>query len=57
MGAAKKRKIFRKEARKMYGATMEVLAEKNSKLLKPKPRWIPLWVWIRLLSIFIYIRK
>ena len=47
------RRLFGREARQLA----EVMAEKNERLLKPKPRWIPDFVWIWLLSFFIYIKK
>lgn len=53
----KKSKKIRQEARRIYRDTMQEMAEVHSRIIKPKPRWFPMWLWIRLLSIFIFIKK
>lgn len=57
MGMATKFKTYRKEARKMYRETVELIAQRDQRFLKPKPRWFPAWLWIRLLSIFVCVKK
>jgi hypothetical protein len=53
----KKSKKIRQEARRIYRETMEELAKFHSEIVKPKPRWFPLWLWLKLLGIFIKIKK
>jgi hypothetical protein len=43
--------------RKKYSQTVEELAKFNSEIIKPKPRWFPMWLWLKLLGIFIKIKK
>jgi hypothetical protein len=50
-------KKIRKQAKKDYGEMMELLAEKNGRMLKPKPRFFPQAWWIFLLRFFVYIKK
>lgn len=42
--------------RKKYGQDLKELAEANGKFLKPKPKYMPMWIYIRLLKIFIKIK-
>ena len=50
-----------KKLRQLFRKTTKHQAEELGRILgnalKPKPRWIPQWVWIKLLGIFIIIRK
>lgn len=41
--------------RKTYGKLIEEMAEANNRFLKPKPRWVPMWLWIKGLKIFVKI--
>lgn len=50
--AKKARKIYYKEMRK----TAEELGRTFGNALKPKPRYIPMWLWIRGLKIFLKIK-
>lgn len=51
--AKKARQIHRKELMK---ATREV-AEQYGKLIKPKPRWVPMWFWVWAIGFFIRIER
>ncbi len=53
----KQAKKIRQIARRDYGQRIEELARINGRIIKPKPRWFPGWLWIKLLGIFIYIKK
>jgi len=41
--------------RRQYGKLIGDMAEANNRFLKTKPRWVPMWLWIRGLKIFIRI--
>jgi len=51
------RKLARKQIREEYRERARELAELHSRILKPRPRWFPEWLWIKLLSVFVYIKK
>ncbi len=53
----KNSKKIKQRIRREYGFAMDKWAEANSRLIKPKPKFFPMWLWIKLLGIFIYIRK
>ena len=59
--SGKNDKKLRREVRRLYSkeakTLAEIYAETNERLLKPRPRWFPEWLWIKFLSIFIYIKK
>lgn len=57
MGKAQKLRAYRKEARGMYRDVVEAMADRDRKFLKPKPSWVPYPIWLRLLSIFVWVRK
>lgn len=48
-----RKKAFRKE----YHDVASAFAEKNEQILKPCPRWIPVSVYMWMLSFFIIIKK
>lgn len=52
----KQRQFLRREFQEEYRNTAKVLAEADHKFLKPKPRWIPTFVWIAALRIFVRIK-
>jgi hypothetical protein len=52
----KMRQFFRKEFKTKYEETTEFLAQENAKFLKVKPKWVPMWLWVRCLRIFIKIK-
>lgn len=52
----KQTKKLRQMMRRKYGQDLRDLAEANGKFLRPKPHWMPMWLYIRLLSIFIKIK-
>jgi len=49
MGQNQKIKIWRKEIKKKLDKEWILL----SKVIKPKPKWIPAWLWKKMLKIFI----
>lgn len=51
----RKAKKIRQEARRIYRGSMEELAKVHSQFLKPKPKWVPMWLWIAGLKIFVKI--
>jgi hypothetical protein len=51
------RRSFREQFEEKYGKITEDLAAENAKFLKTKPEWFPMFVWIRLLRIFVKIKK
>lgn len=51
--AKKARKIYNKEYRNEVHARAQEVGEMLGNALKPKPRWVPLWLWKRGLKIFI----
>lgn len=52
---------LRKEARKVYRKDFmneaRRVAGEYQKMLKPKPKYIPMKVWVWMLGFFIYIKK
>ena len=52
----KARKIYRKEFREKYLDFTEELAKKNSNFLKTKPDWVPMFIWLFGLKIFVKIK-
>jgi hypothetical protein len=55
--SGKSEKRLRKEIRNQYGEMFEAIADKDARLLKPKPKFFPMFLWIWLMSPFIRIRK
>lgn len=53
----KQSKKMRKEARRIYENTMKEMAEFHSRFLKPKPKWVPMFLWLAGLRIFVKIKK
>jgi hypothetical protein len=51
-----RRKIYRQEFDQKYGKITEEMAKENSQFLKKKPKLFPMFLWIRLLSIFVKIK-
>jgi len=54
--AKKARKIYRQQFEEKYGKLTEEMAKENSRLLRPKPVWFPMFLWIRILRIFVKIK-
>lgn len=52
----KRTKKLRQFMRREYKKDIREIAEINGQFLKPKPRWMPMWLWIRGLKIFIKIK-
>lgn len=50
---SKKHKQF---LRREYAKNIRDIAEANGQFLKPKPKWMPMFIYIRLLKIFIRIK-
>ncbi len=50
------RKMLR-EKMDVYGDSMKEMIAENSKIIKPKPRFIPLPIWMWMLGFFIKIGK
>jgi hypothetical protein len=49
--AKKIRQLFRKEFR----SKADDLAQQQISAIKPKPKYFPMWIWLRLLKIFVRI--
>lgn len=47
----------RQDLRKMYRDDLREMAEINGRLLKPKPRWIPMAVWLWMLGKFVFLKR
>ncbi len=52
----KNRRFLKKQFRSTYQGIAETLAKEDHEFLKPRPRWIPEWIWIKLLKIFVRIK-
>ena len=52
----KRTKKLRKLMRKEYDKNIREIAEANGQFIKPKPKWVPMFVWINLLKIFVKIK-
>jgi hypothetical protein len=52
----KKDKKARRLFRTVFRNRIEEVAEKNARMIKPKPKWIPMFLWIRMLKIFIRVK-
>ena len=52
----KRRRFLRQEFNEKYAGMIEDIAEANGQFLKPKPKWFPMWLWVRILSIFVKIK-
>jgi hypothetical protein len=52
-----KAKKIKQEARRIYRNTMEEMAKFHSEIIKPKPRWFPMAIWIFFLKFFIKINE
>ena len=55
--SGKQEKKLRRLLRKQYGQTIKEIAEVNARMLKTKPRWIPMFVWLWGASFFVKIKK
>jgi len=55
--SGKTSKYFRKKLRQDYGDLIEMMAEENSRIIKPKPRFIPTFLWIWMAGFFIRIKR
>jgi hypothetical protein len=53
----KMRKVFRKRFEDQYKKTAIQLATEREHFLKKKPDIIPMWIWVKLLKIFIRINE
>jgi hypothetical protein len=53
----KQRQFFKREFKKQMLAKAQQVGESIGNVLKPKPKWFPQWIWIKLLGIFIKIKK
>jgi len=53
----KQRQFFKREFKKEMLQKAQQVGESIGNILKPKPKFIPQWLWIRLLGIFIRIKK
>ena len=47
------RQIYRREVKDEAKEMAQIIGN----AMKPKPRWIPMWIWIKGVSIFIKINK
>ena len=50
------RKILRDEVKQYQADTRQLIIE-NAKIIKTKPKWIPMIVWMWMLSFFINFKK
>lgn len=55
--SAKANKKLRQIFRKQYREDAHMIASANAEFLRPRPRWFPEWLWIRLLGIFVRVRR
>lgn len=53
----KRRKFLKKMFQQQYKETAVSLAIEHSKFLKPRPRWMPEWVWLKFIGLFIKVQK
>ena len=53
----KNEKRIRREIRKQYGKTLNEVANMNARMLKAKPKYVPMFIWVQLLGIFVKIKK
>jgi len=53
----KQRQILRREFRKEYAKKAEEVAEFQTNLFKPKPKYVPLGLWMWALGFFVKIKK
>jgi hypothetical protein len=51
--AKKTRQLFRRRYRK----TADDLANIHGQWIRPKPRWIPMFIYIKIISLFIKIKE
>lgn len=52
----KAKKVYRQQYMEQYGKLTKELAEHNSNFLKPKPVWVPMFIWLAGLKIFVKIK-
>jgi hypothetical protein len=55
--AKKLRREARREIDKEYRDRVREIADMHHRFLKPRPRWVPEWLWMKGLGIFIHIKK
>jgi hypothetical protein len=53
----KQRQFFKREFKKEMLQKAQQVGESIGNILKPRPKWIPEFIWIKLLGIFIRIQK
>lgn len=55
--AAKIAKKARQIQRKEFHAEMQKHAEYYSRIIKPRPKWIPQGIYVWMLSLFLHVKK
>jgi hypothetical protein len=53
----KQEKRMRKMLRKEVSDLAQKKIDRDMNMFKPKPRFVPMWLWVRLIGIFIKVRK
>jgi hypothetical protein len=53
----KEAKKIRQLYRKNVGRQAREMGRTIGNAMKPKPWWIPMWLWIKMLSCFIHVNK
>jgi len=53
----KQRQFFKREFKKEMLQKAQQVGESIGNILKPKPKYFPEWLWLKLLGIFIRIQK
>jgi len=52
----RERRFLRKQFEERYQDTADMLAKSDHQFLKPRPKWIPTFVWIWGLRLFVRIK-
>jgi hypothetical protein len=55
--AKKQRQFLRREFKKEYQEKARAIAARDMNMFRPRPRFFPEWLWIKILSYFIKIKK
>lgn len=55
--SGKQSKKMKQLARREYRAAMQAIAEQHSRLIKPKPRFMPMFLWLWMIGFFINIKR
>jgi hypothetical protein len=50
-------KKIRQYASRHYDRTIDEILEKQSNMFKPKPRWMPMMIWVWVLGFFVKIKS